>query len=320
MNSPRLNYADAYKLLAMFGVIFAHLPPGGRFGAEAWAAVQSVQELTGWCVLAFFAISGVLLRPSLERPISVELPKRALRLLVPWLSFSLLYKGVVSALAVAGIIKNTQPMPDAGRDLIAWLLQPADPQLYFLLYLFAMQTLLLLLNRCWKMLPLLMGVLALVFWLALVPSERRDNLLYGPSLQLVPLYFAFLAFGLFCGTSLRRTTITCIVILPVAVLSAVVWAESLIAWQLVAPWALLLALRLFEGRAFLQPLAYLGRFSGGVYVWHAPIVIALVSILCVALLGAGISAVLATVLFSFVCSAALGSWVNRTASLRWFHI
>lgn len=319
-STVRLSFADAYKFVAIVAVIVAHLPPGGRFDGEAWAAIESIQGLTGWCVLAFFVVSGVLLRPGLERPIRTELTKRALRLLVPWLAFSVFYKVTVSALTLAGVIKNVHPIPDGGWEVLMWALQPADPQLYFLLYLFFMQALLLLLLRANDRVPLILGAMAFVLWLVFLFPVSGARLLHGPSLQLVPLYFAFLTFGLFCGTSLRRAALLCAAACVTGLFVALTHGNWLVAWQLAAPWIFLLALRAGEGSSALKPLAYLGRFSGGVYVWHVPLIMGAVSIASVALLGPGFAAVLTTVVLCFACSALVGTWANRTPFLRWFHI
>jgi peptidoglycan/LPS O-acetylase OafA/YrhL len=319
-STVRLTFADAYKFMAIVAVIFAHLPPGGRFDGEAWSAVQKIQELTGWCVLAFFAVSGVLLKPSLERSIGAELAKRARRLLVPWLAFSVLYKVVVSSLNFLGVIKNAQPIPDNGWNLLIWALLPADPQLYFLLYLFFMQAVLMLLHRASARAPVIVGAMAFLLWSLFLVPESGARLLHGSSLQLVPLYFAFLTLGLFCGTSLRRAALLCAAACGIGLFIAFTRGDWLVAWQLAAPWICLLALRAGEGSSALKPLAYLGRFSGSVYVWHVPLIMGSVSIASVALLGTGFAAVLATVVLCFACSAILGALVDRTRYLCWFRI
>jgi fucose 4-O-acetylase-like acetyltransferase len=320
MTTARLDYADAFKFLALVGVIFAHLPPSGRFEAEAWAIVQGLQAATGWCVLGFFAVSGALFRSGANRPIGIEVQKRARRLLIPWLAFSLLYKVLVSVFTVTGLIKNAQPIPSGGRELLMWVVQPADPQLYFLLYLFLMQAFLLFLHRANARAPLIVGAMAFLLWLVFLVPDSGALLLHGASLQLVPVYFAFLTFGLFCGTSLSSTAFVCAAVCVVGLVIAMTLGNWLVAWQLVAPWVLLLMLRAAEGSLALKPFAYLGRFSGGVYVWHAPLIIGVASIASVALLGPGFAAVLATVVICFASSAVLGTWVNRAPFLRGFHI
>lgn len=322
MKTPtvRLNYADAYKFLAMVGVIIAHLPPNGRFDSEAWAFVQSAQMLTGWCVLAFFAVSGVLLRPGLERPVVGELRNRAIRLLVPWIAFSVFYKIAVSLLASLGLIRNAHPMPSSGVELLMWALQPADPQLYFLLYLFFMQAFVLLLHLVNGRAPLIVGAVAFLFWVAFFVPQAGPQLLHGSSLHLVPLYFAFLTFGLFCGTSFKRLALVSTFSCLAACFFVATRGNVLVAWQLAVPWVLLLLVRSLEGVKALEPFAYFGRFAGGVYAWHAPLVIAGVSIVSVFLLGSGAAAVLMTVAVSFILSAFVGVLVNRSPRLSWFHI
>ncbi len=311
---------DCFKCLAIVGVIIAHIPSGGRFDSTAWASIEFAQKATGWCVLAFFVISGALFRSGITRSPQPELARRATRLLVPWLSFSLFYKIFVCGLAFGGVIKNTQQIPRDDSDLWQWLTDPADPQLYFLLYLFVMQAFLLLLHRVNGYAPLIVGATAFLLWSVFLVPEPGLSLLHGPSLKLVPLYFAYLTFGLFCGTSLKRVALVSALMSLMAPLIALTQGSWLIACQLVVPWILLMVLCAGEGWSALKPLASLGRFSGSVYVWHAPLIIGAVSIASVTLLGHGVAAVIATILLSFFCAAALGVWVNRTPWMRWFHI
>jgi fucose 4-O-acetylase-like acetyltransferase len=316
----RVHSFDCFKFLAIVGVIIAHLPSGGRFDSAAWATIELAQKATGWCVLAFFVVSGALFQSGITRPATTELSTRARRLLVPWVAFSILYKVLLSGLVLAGLIKNTQQMPRAGIELWSWLSNPADPQLYFLVYLFFMQALLLVLNNLSRLGPLVMGVTAFILWYFLVLPELPIVLLHGSSLQLVPLYLAFLAFGLFCGRSCRRIAIVCASLCLLSSIAIARGCAPVVAWQLVAPWLVLLALRAMEDLEGLRVLSALGKYSGAVYVWHAPVVIAAVSIVCVAMVGGGIFGVVTTLVVTCAVSAAIGVCVGRVNALRWFRV
>ena len=66
-NVMRLHSFDCFKCLAMVGVIIAHLPSGDRFDSAAWATIELAQKATGWCVLAFFVVSGALFQSGISR-------------------------------------------------------------------------------------------------------------------------------------------------------------------------------------------------------------------------------------------------------------
>ena len=169
----RLAYPDAFKFLAILGVIIAHLPPG-RFSASAWSTVETWQHATAWCVLAFFAMAGVLFRQRDSGSVCLQLRKRAVRLLLPWIAFSVLYKVAITGLAVFGVVQRA-PLPPADiPGLLRWLTIPADPQLYFLLYLFVIQAFLLVLQRVAPLAPGIAGVSALAVWATLSTVNCGD--------------------------------------------------------------------------------------------------------------------------------------------------
>lgn len=323
-NSPpqtRLAYPDAFKFLAIIGVILAHLPATGRFDAGAWGVVETLQQATAWCVLGFFAVSGVLFKAgAVGRPFREELGRRARRLLVPWLAFSALYKVAIPALAAAGMVRTYTPPPHDLPGFASWLLQPADPQLYFLLYLFLIQAFLLLIRRASPVLPVVAGLIAAGLWTWGALQGPLPEFLHGASWKLVLLYLAFFAAGMFCGQSMRRMIGVGLGLSVVAGLLVWTGKDWLIAWQLTAPWMLLMALRAMSQRALLQPLAALGRLSGVVYVWHTPVVMGAVVFVCLRLFGSGLESLAFVVAGTFTTAAVLGLVVNRVRLLSWWHI
>jgi fucose 4-O-acetylase-like acetyltransferase len=316
----RCHSFDCFKFLAMVGVIIAHLPPGGRFDSATWATIELAQKLSGWCVLAFFVVSGALLQSGISREPGPELARRAKRLLVPWLSFSLFYKILVCGLAFGGVIKNTQQIPPDASNLWQWLINPADPQLYFLVFLFFMQACLLLLHRLAGVAPILAGCAALALWYLFVWPGSSLKMLHGANWELVPLYFAFLAFGLFCGRSFWRVAMVCLVLCLLAGVAILRGCDPVTAGQFAAPWLVLLVLRAFERLPGMSVWAALGQYSGVVYVWHAPLIVASISIACVAVIGGGLFSAALTIAMTFAVSAAVGVWVARVSALRCFHI
>jgi fucose 4-O-acetylase-like acetyltransferase len=321
MTGVRLAYPDAFKLIAIIGVIFAHLPPG-RFDAGAWHMVDRLQDVLGWCVLGFFGVAGVLFRGVGGRTVREELTHRARRLLVPWLAFSVFYKLAVTLLAGVGVVQRASLPPGEAAGFLRWLATPADPQLYFLLYLFVIQALFLLISKLGERAVLVAGIAALAVWLASLPADgMRMTALHGAWWSLVPLYFACFGIGVWAGRSATR--LAGVIVVFAAAAAWVVMAKNCtagIAWQLAAPWLLLLLMQLANSRGPVKVMAWLGRFSGGVYVWHAPLVLGGVSIIAVKAFGGGMLAVMVTVTVSFAVAAAMGTLVNRARLLKYFRI
>jgi fucose 4-O-acetylase-like acetyltransferase len=110
-----------------------------RLSATALLEIDYLQQSFGWCVIAFFFCAGMLTDIS-QRTISDWLKftfKRARRLLVPCLVFSLTYKiSLIALKQVAGIGARIQ-LP--GNNILNWIIfgfGPIGPQFYFLPYLF----------------------------------------------------------------------------------------------------------------------------------------------------------------------------------------
>lgn len=316
----RLAYPDAFKLVAIIGVIFAHLPPG-RFDADAWLKVGQVQDVLGWCVLGFFVVAGVLFRSGGGRSVREELAHRARRLLVPWLAFSVFYKATVTLLAGVGVVQRVSLPPGDVAGILRWLSMPADPQLYFLLYLFVIQAVCMVLLKLGSRVLLVAGVCALVAWLAgLPPGGLKMTSLHGAWWSLVPLYFSCFAMGAWVSQSPKRVLGVATVFAAAAAWVMAKGCALSVGWQLIAPWMFLLLAQLGESTSAVKAMGWLGRFSGSVYVWHAPLVLGFVSIACVKLAGGGVVSVLLTILFTFALSAALGRWVNRRELLEPLHL
>lgn len=320
MGTHRLVYADAFKFLAMLGVVLAHLPRHGRFSPEAWNVVSVAQEWTGWCVLAFFAISGVLFAARPVGSLGNEVAKRAKRLLVPWVSFSVLYKGAVGLLAAVGLITKYPAPPSDLAQFCHWLLIPADPQLYFLPCLFFVQVIAAAVAKRGVVAYAAVGCLGLAVWLGWSLQTADFGLLHGPHLKLFPLYLAFFFGGAFAaGVPPRMLVVVGFFCVAGGAVLVAGYPPSL-AFQVSAPFAFLVILQRFDGARWEAPLALAGSFAGGVYVWHAPIVISMVTIGVIHLLGNGIAAVFLVIFASYLVAAVIGAIVNRVRCLSWLHM
>jgi fucose 4-O-acetylase-like acetyltransferase len=320
-NALRLSWPDAFKLLAITGVILIHLPARDRFDQAAWQSVEAVQTVFGWAVIGFFAIAGILYHDNGRTSARDELRRRARRLLVPWLAFTLLYKVAVSVLAWLGMIRNySWPADSDAANLVSWLMSPADPQLYFLLYLFGIQAVVILLHRISPMLVAGSAVAGGLIWLSYTAGVSSYVLLHGGSLSLVPIYFAYFAAGVLCGSSQARLGICLGVFGVVAIVLFLTNRDVVLSAQVLIPWLLLFLFRAGDRTALMKCLGVVGRLAGVVYVWHAPLVIAGCALACVAIVGDGIAGVIATVVSTFVLSAVIGVAVNRAPTLKAFHI
>jgi hypothetical protein len=305
----------------MCGVIFIHLPAGGRFSADTWRWVEDIQIIFGWCVIGFFGVAGVLCHDSSKHSVGQELVARARRLLLPWFSFSILYKVVISCLALAGLIrKHAWPADSSAASILTWASTPADPQLYFLVYLFGIQAVTLAIRRLSTALLVIAGIAAGVIWLWMTAGNGVRPLLHGASTSLLPLYFAYFAIGVGFGPSVRGLALSAAVVAVLAGLVVLAIGDPTVGAQLLVPWLLLLVLRGGQATDVVKAVAWVGRFTGVVYVWHAPVVVSVCAMACIAVAGNGFVAVFCTVVATFVSAALVGVRVNRISALRWFRI
>jgi len=317
----RLTWPDAFKFIAMCGVIFIHLPAGDRFGADAWRWVEDIQAIFGWCVVGFFAVAGLLCHDSGKRSVGQELVARARRLLLPWLSFSILYKVVISILALAGLLrKHAWPADTSAASILEWVATPADPQLYFLVYLFGIQAVALAIHRLSTALLVIVGIAAGIIWVWMTAGSGVRPLLHGAAMSLIPLYFAYFSVGMGFGSAVRGLALCATVFAVLAGLVVLAVGDPAVGAQLLLPWLLLLILRGAQATDSVKAAAWLGRFTGAVYVWHAPVLISACAMACIAVAGNGLLGASCTVVATFGSAALIGVYVNRIPALSWFRI
>jgi len=280
----RIPFVDAIKGLAIVGVLFVHMGFASRFDEGTLADVRMLQRIFGWCVLAFFFASGCLHTGAgaAEQDWKAFILRRARRLLVPCAAFSWVYKALLLAAKAGGFIAAAHaPALQTTADFTAFVFTPVVPQFYFLVHLFCIAVAVFPFVRLgWLRQPwvpwLIAAILLQSYWL--LPLD----LPHGEALTQLPLYAASYLAGIGFARSIETEKwrgfrhAGGMLLFGAAVAAASVARPQVlhaVAPPLLAAFAMLLPLRA------LAPAVTLGRHSGAVYVWHAPILMPVISIL-----------------------------------------
>ena len=325
MNPPaRIPFIDALKGLAIVGVLFAHMGFSARFDAATLDHILLLQTLTGWCVLAFFFASGFLhAHADAGRDLKNFTQRRAVRLLIPCAAFSWMNKLLLLAASAGGFLHtDAAPSLATPADILAFVFVPAAPQFYFLAHLFIIAVLVHALLKARLLAhpfaPWLLAVLLLQsYWF--LPLAKP----HGEALTQFPLYAAVYLSGLGLVSNLRLFRSRSAA-LPAAKTSG--WRQfagimlfyATIAVGIVRP-ALLYALvplalaliTTFFFRRILPPFAALGKKSGAIFAWHAPLIMTAFSIALVKFSLTGWPLIAAMTVLTIAASILLDSLVRR---------
>ncbi|MBC7957621.1 MAG: acyltransferase family protein, partial [Cytophagales bacterium] len=173
---------DLLRHLFCVAVIVQHMASASRYSLHTNQGLASVISWVDGAVLGFFFISGFLFKD--PENLQVYAKRQALRLLLPFFIFSLLY---AVALAVVGKAELASSLAST------LILQGSGMQLYFLPYLLLVS----LLYAACKQMRGARGVLLLAaFCLSLFMPTATPS---GPDPKLLPLYMCAYSLGALVG-------------------------------------------------------------------------------------------------------------------------
>jgi len=289
------------KCLLVFGVVLQH-SAFQRFSVPAQELVASLQHFFAFVVVGFFWAAGFLIRR--ETSWTGFITKRFWRLMVPFLVVSLV-NGVafrVIAAATGRDFGYAMSVPEFLRALVT--LQGVGPQMYFLPYLFVLQVLAFPLGHWLSNAGYFAALSAGLFLLWLFAGEGCGPT--GPALPNTLLYFSALLLGMACGTPAIAAVGRFWLPVAVLILAACVWLpagawHNLCCWA--APAALYLALRQIGAR-----IAWTGMNNDivSVFLWHTPVLLPVLSVLCVQLWPPGYVALVVSFTAAVVLAVVLG--------------
>ena len=306
----RSSAIDGLKGLAIIGVLFAHADFSGRFSVSALKFVDDGQTLLGWCVIAFFFASGYLGAAKRDESFWSYIAERSKRLLLPCMIFSVTYKVLLLILGLVGALDKAYGFPDALFELVRFIVLPVGPQFYFLLYLFVICVSVEVLRRliATEVIFLLGLVLVSLFQLWNPASQP-----YGPDYALVgPYCLAYIA-GLSFNSWAKNSLTQLLVVVAIALLSITLRLDIFV--------YLAVCISLFILANQVQPAAFfvfLGRRSSGIFVWHAPIMLPMCSLVAVAVVGTGVVSLLVALCTCITLCIAVERVVYKYSLLRWW--
>ena len=309
---------DALKGAAIIGILFAHMNFLSRFSEATMHFVFSAQLWFGWCVMAFFFSAGLLTPFESIGPPNFKdyILKRSARLLLPCFVFSLTYKTILNVVFhTLGI--GASCIVD-GRNLFSvlnYLFVPVGPQFYFLPYLFFLSVLavgLTLLIRNVGLLLCGVSLLCVIFYV----NRAIPSYAYGPDLLLLPSYLLNYIAGLACREKLSRQWLPflffalCVIVMCSA-------KHSFFFAYIAAPIVIYLLLTPIKSP---NPITFLGRQSGPIYVWHDPLILPFISILASKVFASSYFQLIVIMVGGISISIALGEISKRSSLLKYYRL
>lgn len=328
----RLVEIDYLKAISIVGVIFIHMSFESRFTPSMLDWISFMQKSLGWCVLSFFFCSGVLSEKSLKLSLNaarIFVKKKIVGLLVPYFSFNILYKLLLCVISLSGFVQWTAPLPDSLISTLIFFVFPVEPQLYFLTYLFIVSCIyyiLLLLLRKHYFVHLIVLFLFGVFYMFASPLLK----VHGKELILFPLYLLSYSSGALMSFHLSdksRKNLYFPMLFLVIALGC--WKTSLLYIFVAIPPILFLMLRKAQsiidgpkdqGRKISEWIAFVGKKSGAIYIWHAPVLMSFLSILLTKIVGHNYLTIVALVFLSIIIPCFLDFLVSQFKFLRFLRV
>lgn len=312
----RFSEIDALKGLSILGVIFAHSTFNDRFDITTLDYIKTLQSLFGWCVLGFFFASGFLIktRPSSTYELIRMVKKQFFKLIIPCLIFSLTYKLIMLGLSATPLLHQQPIIFSNFYIIIDFLFVPIGPQFYFLYYLFAISSVIAVI-QLWLSNNSLLILFSTLF--AVSPALNfAPDLTYGPSGHIIPLYiFSYLlGYGLSNQYKTIKKSYYLMLLLPIC--TASIYSDNYLYLYALIPFMLLMALRNLPIATRIINKTQLGIYSSAIFVWHAPITLAFVSIVMVKLIGNQPTVLLPIFILTIALSILLSKVTAKSHFLR----
>jgi hypothetical protein len=311
ITTSRDGALDLLKCVLVLGVVLQH-SGFARFNAEEQELVANLRHFFSLVVVGFFWAAGYLI--DVNERADVFLKKRFMRLIVPFLVISIV--NWIIFLSLARVTGRSFGYDYTIGDMlhVLFTLQGVGPQMYFLPYLFLLQTAAFFSARRFASPALLaaLSILLLLLWFATDPNFKN----LGPSPGNIALYASSVFLGMACrhADALLVGKFVLVVAIPIlagcAVLAPGVW-HDLCCWA--APPAMYVGFKACGARAAWPGLS---GDTFAVFLWHTPLLMPLLSLFFVRLFPAGYLALLLTVVGAICLSVAVGRTLRMLPAAR----
>lgn len=293
----RIPEIDALKAIAIVGVIFAHANFEKRLDLQALEIVRTIQLALGWCVIAFFWASGFLIKntPSNLEEVCAFIRKRFMRLVIPCIVFSITYKMILIGIHLTGKFSWESPFPSDLLSVYKLFIFPVGPQFYFLYYLFGVSVALVILNLFFSIKYIyrasLLVFVIIYFFIDVSPIG------YGNNYNLLMYYFVSYVSGAYYSIPCNNGDKKYIFLLVFSVFITAIHTKHASPLYILIPFLLQAIFKKFSNLTRALNRLRVGEFSPGIYVWHAPIVMPFISIVCTQFIGSRSIVVVGPIVF-----------------------
>lgn len=247
---------DLLRHLFSFAVILQHMTSASRYSVETNLKLASVLDWVDGAVIGFFFISGFLFKD--PQNVLAYAKKQSIRILIPFVLFSLAYTVILSILGKATL----------WNGLIATLtLHGSGPHLYFLPFLLFITVTYALFGSNVATKPRRVIEIASVFILILLCLMYPTSSSTGPDYKLLPFYYLAFIFGMFYHTTLNKRYQPVYLLVTIATLLIIGISDPRF-FDLAGVIALFTFV--YQIARFLPNRRLPG--SGGIYLLHTPII------------------------------------------------
>jgi hypothetical protein len=202
------------------------------------------------------------------------------------------------------------------NEVIDFIFAPVGPQFYFLYYLFVIATVVTFLQI------LLTKTNLLIFSAVLLPVSyvyiEIPQSGYGSDYSLLPLYYFAYVTGYALSSQYKNVKPYFYIIVLMSVLLASIISASFISCYILVPIILLIIFQKAPKFTRLINKTKIGKYSSGIYVWHAPIVLPFISIICVNIIGGQPIVLFPLIFFTIIICCLISLITFKFHSLRFW--
>lgn len=272
-NKPKNDAAiHVMRWLAITAVIVNHLSFDSRYNQMTLNVISIFRQMSGWCVLCFFGISGYFVGG--RDAVLPWMEKRAKRLLIPYFTVSIISFLALFLISKSGVYALSVRVSLGQFVQRLLIMAGCGPQFYFLPYLFIVSVIIFLSSRFISR-PWLLFIFSMVVGIQSLSNGSLETM--GIGWGKMPIYILAYCLGAWLVQAEVKNVYR--VLFSGSVLAILMVFLGYGSWLccLMLPWCVYYLIRDW-GVVGLLGDSLSSYSSGAVYLWHAPLCVSIVSI------------------------------------------